>query len=81
MMPPYWAWADHNPSGTGQSADLLRLYPETESFGMALQVLLPIVIARENKWFVASCPILDIATQGKSEKDAKENMTALMDES
>jgi predicted RNase H-like HicB family nuclease len=38
---------------------------------MALQIPLPIVIARENKWYVASCPILDIATQGKTEKEAK----------
>jgi len=47
---------------------------------MALQLPLPIVIARENKWYVASCPILDIATQGKTEKEAKENMAALIDE-
>jgi predicted RNase H-like HicB family nuclease len=47
---------------------------------MALQILLPIVIAREDKWFVASCPILDIATQGRTEKEAKENMSALIDE-
>ncbi|MDA4137423.1 MAG: hypothetical protein OK449_10555 [Thaumarchaeota archaeon] len=47
---------------------------------MALQIPLPIVMARENKWFVASCPILDIATQGRTEKEAKENMAALIDE-
>ena len=33
---------------------------------MALQIAFPIVMARENKWFVASCPILDIATQGNA---------------
>ncbi len=47
---------------------------------MALQIPLPIVMARENKWFVASCPILDIATQGRTEKEAKENMAELIDE-
>ena len=47
---------------------------------MALQIPLPIVMARENKWFVASCPILDIATQGKTAKEGKENMAALVDE-
>ena len=47
---------------------------------MALQITLPIVMARENKWYVASCPILDIATQGKTAKEAKENMAALIDE-
>jgi predicted RNase H-like HicB family nuclease len=47
---------------------------------MTLQIPLPIVMARENKWFVASCPVLDIATQGKTEKEAKDNMAALVDE-
>ena len=45
---------------------------------MALQIPLPIVMARENKWFVASCPILDISTQGKTAMEAKENMVALV---
>ncbi len=47
---------------------------------MALQIPLPIVIAREKKWYVASCPILDIATQGRTEKEVKENMATLIDE-
>jgi predicted RNase H-like HicB family nuclease len=47
---------------------------------MTLQVPLPILIAKENKWFVASCPILDIATQGKTEKEVKENMAELIHE-
>lgn len=37
-----------------------------------------IVIAREGKWFVASCPLLDIATQGRTEKEVKENMEELI---
>jgi predicted RNase H-like HicB family nuclease len=37
-------------------------------------VSLPIIISKEGKWFVASCPLLDIATQGKTENEAKENM-------
>ena len=40
----------------------------------------PILITKEGKWFVASCPTLDIATQGKSEKEVKENMTDLITE-
>lgn len=40
----------------------------------------PIVIAREGKWYVASCPILDIATQGKSEQEVKKNIKALINE-
>lgn len=40
----------------------------------------PIVIARERKWYVASCPVLDIATQGKSEQEVKRNIRALINE-
>lgn len=47
---------------------------------MTLQVHLPILIIKENKWFVASCPVLDIATQGKTEKEVKENMADLINE-
>jgi predicted RNase H-like HicB family nuclease len=47
---------------------------------MAVQVPLPILIAKESKWFVASCPILDIATQGRTEKEVKENMADLISE-
>jgi hypothetical protein len=39
---------------------------------MTIQVPLPILITKENKWFVASCPILDIATQGKTEKEVND---------
>ena len=47
---------------------------------MTVQVPLPIIITREGKWFVASCPILDVATQGKTEKEVKENMTDLIND-
>jgi predicted RNase H-like HicB family nuclease len=47
---------------------------------MTVQVPLPILIAKEKKWFVASCPILDIATQGKTEKEVKENIADLINE-
>jgi len=47
---------------------------------MTTQVPLPIIITRENKWFVASCPILDVATQGKTEKEVKENMADLIND-
>lgn len=39
---------------------------------------LPVVISREGKWFVASCPLLDIGTQGKTENEARENMQDLI---
>ena len=41
---------------------------------------LPIIIAKEGKWFVASCPLLDIATQGENEIEVKENMKDLIEE-
>ena len=47
---------------------------------MTIQVPFPIVITKENKWFVASCPLLDIATQGKTEKEVKENMADLIND-
>jgi predicted RNase H-like HicB family nuclease len=47
---------------------------------MNIQLPFPIIITRENKWFVASCPLLDIATQGKTEKEVKENMADLIND-
>jgi len=40
----------------------------------------PIFIGREGKWHVASCPLLDIATQGKTQEEVKENIKALIEE-
>ena len=47
---------------------------------MTVQVPFPVLIAKEKKWFVASCPLLDIATQGKTEREVKENMAELIGE-
>ncbi len=38
----------------------------------------PIVISREDKWFVVSCPVLGIATQGKTEQEAMEMIADLI---
>lgn len=40
----------------------------------------PIVVMKEGDWYVASCPQLDIATQGKTEQEVKENIEDLIDE-
>lgn len=40
----------------------------------------PVIITKEGKWSVASCPILDLATQGRTEKEVKENMKDLINE-
>lgn len=44
------------------------------------EISLPIIIMREGKWFVASCPTLDIATQGETKQEVKENMEDLIGE-
>lgn len=43
-------------------------------------ISLPIFITKEGNWFVASCPVLSIATQGETEEDVKENMNDLINE-
>ena len=45
-----------------------------------MEIALPIVIAREGRWYVASCPLLDIASQGKTEPEVKKNIQALINE-
>ena len=45
-----------------------------------IPIPLPIITSKEGKWFVAGCPLLDIATQGKTEKEVKENMEELINE-
>jgi predicted RNase H-like HicB family nuclease len=45
-----------------------------------MEVALPVVIAKEGKWYVASCPLLDIASQGKTEEEVKRNIQALIKE-
>jgi len=47
---------------------------------MCEKIPLPLLITKEGKWFVASYPTLDFATQGKIEKEVKENMAELIDE-
>ncbi|MBW2095883.1 MAG: type II toxin-antitoxin system HicB family antitoxin [Deltaproteobacteria bacterium] len=36
---------------------------------------LPVKITRRKKWFLASCPILDIHSQGDTEEKAKQNLS------
>ncbi len=47
---------------------------------MSISLPFQVIVAREGKWFVASCPLLDIATQGKSEEEVKANMADLIDD-
>lgn len=43
-----------------------------------VKVNIPIVIDREDDWFVAEIPRLGIATQGKTLDEVKENMVDLL---
>ncbi|MCG2690380.1 type II toxin-antitoxin system HicB family antitoxin [Candidatus Parcubacteria bacterium] len=45
-----------------------------------IQFPFPIFTTKEGKWFVSECPMLGIATQGRNEKEVKENMTDLIKE-
>ena len=45
-----------------------------------IQFPFPIFITKERKWFVAECSILGIATQGKTEKEVRDNMRDLIQE-
>jgi predicted RNase H-like HicB family nuclease len=41
---------------------------------MTLTVCLPFKIVKRSKWFVASCNMLDVHSQGETEKKAFENL-------
>ncbi len=41
---------------------------------MNLEFQLPYEIKKEGDWYVSSCPILDVYAQGKTEKQAKDNL-------
>ena len=45
---------------------------------MSERIPFPVIITKENKWWVAACPLLDLATQGKSEKEVRENISDLI---
>ena len=36
---------------------------------------LPVKVIRRPQWYVASCPILDVYSQGETEEQAKRNLT------
>jgi predicted RNase H-like HicB family nuclease len=37
-----------------------------------------VFITTEGKWFISECPLFNIATQGRTEKEAKENIKDLI---
>jgi len=49
---------------------------EEESMEITVQVeaRLPMRIIQKRKWFVASCPVLDVTSQADTEKEARNNL-------
>ncbi len=41
---------------------------------VAISAKLPFQIEKKGKWYVSSCPLLDVVSQGRTEKRAKENL-------
>ena len=37
----------------------------------------PVLISKEGKWFVACCPMLDIATHGRTEEEVTKEVTKI----
>ncbi len=42
---------------------------------MTIKISVPVKIYKEDEVFVAFCPVFDVASQGCTEKEAKENIT------
>ena len=40
-----------------------------------MNVKLPIEMLKRERWYVASCPALDVASQGETIKKAKDNLS------
>jgi predicted RNase H-like HicB family nuclease len=41
---------------------------------LEINAILPFTVRKKGKWFISSCPTLDVFSQGKTEKQAKENL-------
>ncbi|MBN1662883.1 MAG: type II toxin-antitoxin system HicB family antitoxin [Deltaproteobacteria bacterium] len=44
-------------------------------FSIRFSMHLPAILVKKEKWYVANCPVLDISSQGKTEDDAKKNLS------
>jgi predicted RNase H-like HicB family nuclease len=41
---------------------------------MIMTMKLPMLVKKKKDWWIASCPILDVVTQGETEEKAKQNL-------
>jgi len=39
-----------------------------------IDIKLPVKIVKKEKWYVSSCPVLDIYSQGNTEEEANSNI-------
>ncbi len=42
--------------------------------GIEITMRLPVKIVQKKKWYVASCPSLDVVSQGETAEEARENL-------
>jgi predicted RNase H-like HicB family nuclease len=47
---------------------------QVEQMQVAMTFTLPAVIQKRRRWYVASCPLLDVHSQGSTEPDAQKNL-------
>jgi predicted RNase H-like HicB family nuclease len=48
---------------------------EVAKIRVQMELKVPIEISKKGKWYIASCPVLDICSQGKTERSAKNNLS------
>ena len=39
-----------------------------------MELIVPATVRRKGKWYVSSCPLLDVYSQGRTEPEAKRNL-------
>lgn len=47
----------------------------SKAFTINLEAELPVQVTREGAWYIASCPLLDVCSQGTTRKKALESLT------
>jgi len=47
---------------------------------MMFKIPIPIITFKEDNWFVATTPAIDVCAQGKNEEEAVKNLVAMIDD-
>lgn len=48
--------------------------------GVRSIIPIPVIFSREGAWFIATCPVFDLVTQGKTQKEAEDMMADMLKE-